>query len=150
MLFRSFDISPNVISTFLTYRFYIISNFGLFGGGGGGWSFRPSYFVLFDPMLFRPLDNSPKVISTFGHFVPMSWRPSTFLVLGHFDQRNFRGFFFVISTFAALFDPLLFRPFDFSSKVISTFGHFVTMSFRTFDFSHFGLLASRSYIISTL
>ena len=72
-------------------------------------------------MLFRALDISPKL----NH---KTYRTNVIIfVLGYFDQRTFRGFichydfrtfrFFIISTFGH------------SLEVISTFVHFVLMSF---------------------
>ena len=72
-------------------------------------------------MLFRALDISPKLNHKTYHTNVIIF------VLGYFDQRTFRGLF-VITTFA-LFDSLLFRLLDISLEVISTFVHFVLMSF---------------------
>ena len=118
-----------------------------------------STFVLLDLMLFISTFGHftishlylrifrTNVISTFEIFVLGNFNSMTFsrmllwqshfsiLLFWPFHQKSIRPL--DISCYFVLSDPMWFRPFDISPKVILTFGHVDFMSFRTSFFETF-------------
>ena len=110
----------------------------------------PSYFLMYGL-------TTTNIILHFNLWIFRTYLNSTFeiFVPCNFDTLTIR--FHVIST-CALFYHMFFLPLDISPKIISTFGRFVPMSFRTWEFSvlchfeflwYFDLRTFRPYVIST-